>query len=64
VKKFEYINRRYDWSNVSEKELNELGSLGWELISVMQEFDAPYRDKPIRTVQIRYTFKREINDKP
>ena len=61
MKKFEYTNRRYSWSNVNENELNELGAHGWELISVIQEFDAPYQDKLIRTVQIRYTFKREIN---
>jgi hypothetical protein len=59
MKKFEYTSKRYDWSNVSDEELNELGSQGWELVSVVQEFDAPYQDVVIRTVQLRYTFKRE-----
>jgi hypothetical protein len=62
MKAFEYTERRYTWSSVDIDELNQLGSKGWELVSVFQEFDAPYQNIVIKTVMIRYTFKREITN--
>jgi hypothetical protein len=60
MNKFEYHEERYDWSSDVRNLLNDLGSKGWELVSVVQELDGKQINNSLRTICLRYTFKRQI----
>ena len=53
MKKFEYLKT----VNPTIQELNELGSIGWELVSIYKVIKSITYD-----LAIIYIFKREINE--
>lgn len=61
MKKFEYLKT----FNSTIQELNELGSIGWELISYAclykRAIQDVFRDLNFKNPEFTYIFKREIN---
>lgn len=61
MKKFEYLKT----TNSTEEELNELGSIGWELVSCnlkhLRFNDTRYSKLELIELDTIYTFKRETN---
>ena len=61
MKKFEYLKT----VNSTIYQLNELGSIGWELINVIrsnENFSEENRNFRLRIFDTIYIFKREINE--
>lgn len=60
MKKFEYL----EIINCTIKDSNELGSIGWELVTTVpkyKRFKDKYNDLSIINFDLIYIFKREIN---
>ena len=62
MKKFEYLKK----GDLTENQLNELGKIGWELISITYLYKRivpdVYRNLHFRDSEFTYIFKKEINE--